>query len=74
MYKLISNSNVFTDDILDVVCKNRGVDKNKIKNPSVEDVIHYSKLKNIDKAVQLFKTITKRESSELAIVVDSDPD
>lgn len=74
MYKLISNSNVFTEDILDVVCKNRGVDKNKIMNPSFDDVIHYSKLKNMDRAVQFFKTITKRESSELAIVVDSDPD
>lgn len=74
MYKLISNCNVFTDDILDVVCKNRGVDKNKIMNPSIKDVIHYSNLKNIDKAVKLFKTITKRETSEVAIVVDSDPD
>ena len=74
MYKLINPSSVFTEDILDVVCRNRGVDKERIKNPSISDVIHFSKLKNIDKAVKLFKNITKRETSEVAIVVDSDPD
>lgn len=75
MYKLISNSNVFTENILEVVCKNRGVDKNKIMNPSFDDVIHYSKLKNMDKAVQFFKsTVNEKEEVHIVTVVDSDSD
>ncbi len=74
MYKLKSLANPFTDDILEIVCKNRGVEKEKILNYSIRDVIHHSKLKNIDKAVQLFKKLSKRESSEIGIIVDSDVD
>ena len=74
MYKIISKANPLVDDILDVVCKNRGVNKDKILNYSIKDVIHFSKLKNISRAVEMFINIMKRESSELAIVVDSDVD
>lgn len=74
MYKLINPSSVFTEDILDVVCRNRGVDKEKIKNPSINDVVHYSKLKNIDKAIKVFKKIISKGKVVIAIIIDADPD
>lgn len=74
MYKLRSLANPFTDDILEVVCNNRGVNKDKILNHNFEDVIHYSHLKNIKEALKLFNDISKLETSEVGIVVDSDVD
>lgn len=74
-YSLISQSNYFIDNLLDVVMRNRGIKcPDKIKNPSAKDVIHYSKLKNIDKLISVFDVYVQRESSELGIIVDSDCD
>jgi len=73
-YKQISKANYFTCDLLETVCNNRGVDTNKIKNPSIEDTIHYSKLLRLDKVVNAIKIFSKRESSEIGIIVDSDAD
>lgn len=75
MYKLKTLANPFTDDILDVVCKNRGVEKDKLLNYTATDTIHYSKLLNLDKATQLFKEIiNNKKIVSIVIVIDSDPD
>lgn len=74
MYKLKSIANPFTDNILEVVCKNRGVEKEAIINFSSKDTIHYSKLINIDKAVELFKELLNKEKINIGIIIDSDPD
>lgn len=74
MYKLISESDYYKEDLLEVVARNRNKDLNKIKNPSINDIIHYSKLNKIDKVVNAIITFGKRESSEVGIEVDSDAD
>lgn len=75
MYKLKSPSNIFIDDILEVVCRNRGIqDIDKIKNPSPNDVIHYSRLVNIDKAVEVFSKYAQLDEIEIGMIVDSDAD
>lgn len=75
MYKLINNFNVFVDDILEAVCKNRGVSKEIITKQSPDNVIHYSKLKNIHKAVQLFTSILDNNiNATIVIVIDPDVD
>ena len=54
--------------------KNRGItDTKRFLNPTKNDLNHYSKLKNIDKAVKLFDKHIKK-GSEIAVLVDSDPD
>lgn len=59
---------------VETVLENRGIkDKERFLNPSKQDEIHYSKLKNIDKAVKMFDR-HKGDTSEFAIVVDSDAD
>lgn len=73
MYKPISNSNYFTENLLEVVCRNRKADINKIKNPSVNDVIEPSKLVNMDKLVNVFRVFGQQKETEVGIVVDSDP-
>lgn len=74
MYKLKSPSNIEDGTLLETVLKNRDIKNyNDFLNPSSDDLIHYSKLENINKAVETFLNIMKRESSELAILVDSDP-
>lgn len=75
MYKLVSPANIFLDDILEVVCRNRGI-KNieKIKNPSPNDLIHYSKLINIDKAVKIFNEYAKFDNVDIGIICDTDVD
>jgi len=74
IYKLKSPSNYFENDLLEVVAKNRNADLHKIKNPSKDDVIHYSKLLRIDKVVNAVRVFSKRESSKVGVVVDSDTD
>jgi len=74
MYKLISESDYYKEDLLEVVARNRNKDLNKIKNPSINDIIHHSKLNKMDKVVNAIVTFGKRESSEVGIVVDSDTD
>lgn len=70
IYKLIGDNNLFKP--LETVLKNRGIlDFEKFLNPSESDVIHYSKLKNMDKAVRLFNNHVQKNSSMLVIV---DPD
>lgn len=75
MYKLKSQSNIFTDDILEVVCRNRGIENvEKIKHPSKEDLIHYSKLVNMDKAVEVFSKYAEFDEVEIGMIVDQDAD
>lgn len=78
MFQLISPSSYFTDDLLEVVCRNRGVDINLIKNPSADNVIDAYKLEKMVKAVHIFKqyysfTIGEHKIN-LGIIVDSDCD
>lgn len=59
---------------VDTVLENRGImNKERFLNPSKEDEIHYSKLKNIDKAVGMFNK-HRASASKFAILVDSDAD
>lgn len=77
MYKLISPSNYFVEDILPVVCRNRKVDINLIKNPSAESIISYTLLDKIDKAVAVFlhfNELAKTQSIKIGLIVDSDMD
>lgn len=75
MYKLISQSNYFEDDLFEVVCKNRGIkDIAFIKNPTNKHNGHYSQLARMDKAINIVSYFRGRESSEIGIVVDSDAD
>lgn len=72
IYKIIGENNLF--DVLGTVLKNRGIeDKERFLNPSKEDVIHYNKLKNIEKAVELFNK-HRGGGSAIAVIVDSDCD
>lgn len=72
IYKLKGTNNTFQP--IQTVLENRGIkDIERFLSPSKEDVIHYSKLKNMDKAVKSFDT-HKGSTSEFAIVVDSDGD
>lgn len=72
-YKLIGENSYFGNP-LDTVLKNRGVaNKKQFINPGEENEIHYSKLHNIDKAVD--KLIEhKNKDSEIFVQIDSDPD
>lgn len=82
MYKLISPSSIILDNILKKVCENRGVDYDKIINPSKDDTIHYSKLVNMDRAVQLIKIYRehywslqeKNEDRRIKVGIDVDSD
>ncbi len=72
IYKLIGDGNIFKP--LETVLKNRGIkDIERFLNPSKEDVIHYSKLKNINKAVELFDR-HKGGGSAILVLVDPDCD
>ncbi|MEB5480915.1 DHH family phosphoesterase [Shouchella clausii] len=72
-YRLIGENNIFEEPI-EQILRNRGITNvDGFLNPSEEDVIHYSKLKNIDKAVKcLLNHLGK--NSEIVVIVDSDPD
>ena len=74
MYNLISKSNLAVESILDVVARNRGVDKGVITSPSPKSLIHYSKLNYMNEAVQLFEEKMLYTQPNIVIVVDSDPD
>lgn len=78
MFKLISPSNYFEDDLLERVCKNRKVDINKIKEPSIDDTIPYSCLDLLSRAVSIFKVYIEAAQAEtivkVGIIVDSDAD
>lgn len=71
MYKLISQSDYFNDDLLQVVCRNRKVDINQIKNPSENSTIHYSNLQRLGRAVEVVSAFRRKES-RVGIIVDSD--
>lgn len=78
MYKLITPSNFFEDDLLERVCKNRKVDINKIKNPTVDDIIPFNYLDMLDRAVAIFGAYisSARAGSpvKIGMIVDSDCD
>lgn len=71
-YSLIQDLDIWTDPI-DQVFKNRGIDNiSEFKKPSKSNLIHFSKLKNINKAVNcLIKHV--REGGEAFIQIDADP-
>src|SRR6185312_9920168 len=74
MYKLNTKGNAMLFDILSTVMANRGIEnKEKFLKLSASDTIHYNKLKNIDKAVKMFKK-HKENKSDITVLVDSDPD
>ena len=76
MYKIIDPSKtIVTHDFLDTVLSNRGI-KNKelFLEPSSSQEIHYSKLKNMDLAVQIFSSIVAKEESNIAVLIDQDID
>lgn len=73
IYKLIGENNLF-GDIAEQTLKNRGIkDIERFLNPSKDDEIHYSNLKNMSKAVKMFEK-HKGDTSEFAVIVDSDAD
>lgn len=77
MYKLINEkANYFMDDLLETVCKNRGVDDvNFIKNPTDKYNGHYSQLVNMDKALKVFDAfIQTGEVIDVGTIPDSDMD
>lgn len=81
MFKLINeNSNIATDDFLEVILGNRGIsDTKRFLEPSASDTIHFSKLHNIKEAVALFKEVetTKKDGDEkvrIILIVDQDID
>lgn len=72
IYKLIGSNNLF--NALETIMENRSIqDTERFLNPSIEDVIHHSKLKNMDKAVEMFDSHLERDS-EFVVVPDSDGD
>ncbi|MEQ6356522.1 DHH family phosphoesterase [Lysinibacillus sp. M3] len=80
MYRLISTSNIVTDDFLEVILGNRGIrDKESFLEPKASNEIHYSNLHNMKEAVALFKEIENRGRVEggkirVALIIDSDID
>jgi len=73
IYTLGDSSNSLLN-ILGTVAKNRSIeDIEKFLNPSSSDVIHYSKLKNMDLAVEMLEK-HKEKDSEFVVVIDSDGD
>lgn len=63
------------EDFLERILLARGVeDIGKFLEPNKDDIIHYSNLKNIDKAVELFSEIESKGSAEIVVVVDADFD
>jgi len=73
MYKLITQSNYYKEDLLEVIARNREKDLNKIKNPSISETIHYSNLCKIENAVNATLHYSKKYT-KVGIVVDSDAD
>lgn len=70
-YNLIGKNNLLS--IKETVLRNRGIDDIELfENPSPKSVIHWSKLKNIKKAIDcLIKRI--QGGDKLFVQVDSDP-
>lgn len=61
-------------DILSTVAENRNIkDVERFLKPSASDVIHYSNLKNIDRAVKIFDK-HNANNSKVTVLVDSDCD
>lgn len=72
IYKVIGRNSLF--DILGTTLENRGIeDTDRFLNPSQEDEIHYSNLKNMDRAVEMFDK-HKKNGSKAAVIVDNDAD
>jgi single-stranded-DNA-specific exonuclease len=71
-YQLIGKNNLLAP--IETVLRNRGIeDIQSFLHTSEKDVIHWSKLKNIDKAADCLLDHIKKESS-IFIQVDADPD
>lgn len=61
-------------DILGTTLANRSIkDIERFLDPSRDDEIHYSNLKNMDKAVKMFSK-HRGSTSEFTILIDSDCD
>ncbi len=74
MYKLFQKSNIQTDNILEVTLRNRGIeDIEAYKNTDDSVLIHYSKIHNMDKAVELYDK-HNNEDANVVLVVDCDMD
>lgn len=72
MYKLVGSNMLF--DILGQTLENRGIkDVEEYLEPSHKHELHYSKLKNMDKAVELFDKY-KGGGSRVVVIVDNDSD
>lgn len=70
-YKLIGNNNY--SEPIDTVLSNRGIkNKKEFLNPTINNIIHHSKLINMNRAVEcIIKHIKK--GSKMFIQVDCDP-
>lgn len=72
IYKLIGSNNLF--NALETIMENRSIqDTDRFLNPSAEDIIHHSNLKNMDRAVEMVASHLEKES-EFVVVVDPDAD
>lgn len=76
IYTTISSNKFNVNNFIDIVLENRNIEnKELLLNPSMDSLIHYSKLKNIKKGVYLFKDIvTKNRQPHIAVVPDEDID
>lgn len=74
IYKLIGKNDLWNGNGLKTVLENRGIeDMERFLNPSADDVIHHSKLKNMSEAVEKFNEHLEKDS-EFVVVIDSDGD
>ena len=70
-YELIGRNNFLNP--IETILYNRGInDVERYLNASAKDVIHHSKLKNIDKAVELLISKVKRGGLKVFVQVDAD--
>lgn len=74
IYKLIGKNDLWNGNGLKTILENRGIeDMERFLNPSADDVIHYSKLKNMNEAVEMLDKHLEK-ASDFVVVVDSDGD
>lgn len=74
MYKLISPSNYFSDDLLTKVCNNRKVELTTIKNVTADSIIPYALLNKIDKVVAAIIHYASNPEAIIGLIIDSDCD
>lgn len=73
-FKLKGNNN-YKDNALETIFINRGVENAKeLLQVSLDSVIHHSKLKNINHAVDVLINICNKEEVNIFVQVDSDAD